>query len=90
MNIKAGNLKAELSELSRIKWRCRRGMLELDILLSQFVEKEYETLSKDQSVVFDALLDYPDQVLYDLLLEKMRPSDKAVSELVRAIRKTAL
>lgn len=90
MNIKAVNSKAELPELSRVKWQCRRGMLELDILLNQFIEKEYEALNKDQSIVFDALLDYPDQVLYDLLLEKMNTSDKAVSELVRVIRKTAL
>ena len=86
----AMNLKEELPELSRIKWRCRRGMLELDILLNQFVEKEYAALSNEQSILFDNLLDYPDQVLYDLLLDKMNSSDKAVSELIKAIRNTSI
>ena len=65
-------------------------MLELDILLNKFFEKEYESLNNDQSIVFDTLLDYPDQILYDLLLDKMKASDKAVSELIKVIRKTAL
>lgn len=65
-------------------------MLELDILLNQFLENEYNTLSVDQGVVFDRLLDYPDQVLFDLLLEKMNTSDEAVSKLIKVIRKTEL
>jgi antitoxin CptB len=90
VDLKSGNSKAELSELSRTKWQCRRGMLELDILLNKFFEKQYESLSNDQSIVFDTLLDYPDQILYDLLLDKMKASDKTVSELIKVIRKTAL
>lgn len=90
MNLKSECSRKKLSSFSMTKWKCRRGMLELDILLNQFVEKEYETLSEDQVVVLGMMLDYPDQVLYDLLLEKMNTSDQSVSELVSMIRKTAL
>jgi antitoxin CptB len=78
------------AEFSRTRWRCRRGMLELDILLNRFIESNLEMLSPEQSEVFDTLLDYPDQTLYDLLLEKMNASDAAISELIKLIRKTAI
>lgn len=65
-------------------------MLELDILLNQFVENEYKNLNHDQVSLFDMLLDYPDQVLYDLLLEKTNAADYKVTELIKIIRKSAI
>lgn len=90
LNYNMVDTKIKSPELSRIRWQCRRGMLELDILLNRFIEDKYEQLSGEQVIVLDTLLDYPDQVLYDLLLEKMSSSDKAVSELVGVIRESAL
>lgn len=51
---------------SRLRWRCRRGMLELDILLNEFLDKQYTELSIEQKNIFDQVLEYPDQLLYDL------------------------
>ena len=71
---------------SQLRWRCRRGMLELDLLLTTFVEMEYNGLSKEDAALFSLLLDYQDQVLFDLLLEKEVSSDAAISALVARIR----
>ena len=44
-------------EKNRLIWACRRGMLELDILLSRFVETRYEKLSDQDKLRFDVLLE---------------------------------
>ena len=75
---------------SQLRWRCRRGMLELDILLQAFVDKEYAELTPEQSQVFYALLDYPDQVLFDLLLDKAKATDESVADIINRIRLAVL
>ncbi|MDA3869348.1 MAG: succinate dehydrogenase assembly factor 2 [Gammaproteobacteria bacterium] len=73
---------------SQLHWRCRRGMLELDLLLNAFVEMQYSHLSREDTALFLSLLEYPDQVLLDLLLGKMESSDAMVSDLAARIRRT--
>ncbi|MCW8935388.1 MAG: succinate dehydrogenase assembly factor 2 [Gammaproteobacteria bacterium] len=74
---------------SALRWRCRRGMLELDILLNEFIDKKYTLLDNSQKEVFDQVLDYPDQLLFDLFLGHMESSDTKVSDLVQTIRQSA-
>jgi len=59
-----------MKEIERIRWRCRRGMLELDIVLGRFVERQYAGLDEAGREAFDALLDMPDTVLWDIITEK--------------------
>ena len=73
---------------SRLRWRCRRGMLELDLILSGFLDKNYAHLNNDQKNLLDQILDYPDQLLFDLFLGHMHSSDKDISNLVSDIRKS--
>jgi len=62
---------AEVSA-SELKWRCRRGMLELDLFLSRFVANEQglKQLKDDERARFYQLLDFPDQELLKSLLAK--------------------
>jgi antitoxin CptB len=76
----------QTSQDSRLRWRCRRGMLELDLIFNDFLEKGYHTLDLKQKQLLDALLDYPDQLLFDLLLGSVISSDKQVASLVAHIR----
>ena len=75
-----------MTEYSELKWRCRRGMLELDILLNSYLDKNYNTMSQQQGDLFSEVLDYPDQVLFDLLLGNMQSSDARVNRLVSEIQ----
>ncbi len=52
-----------MSELDRIRWQCRRGMLELDLVLNRFVEQELEGLAPAELETFRQLLDQPDPLL---------------------------
>ena len=56
--------------LERVRWRCRRGLLELDIVLGRFIEHRYPVMDNGQRVVFDELLDLPDTELWDLITDK--------------------
>ena len=73
---------------SRLRWRCRRGMLELDLMLNNFIDREYDELDNEQKSLLDQLLDYPDQLLFDLFLGFMKSSDKDIDHLVSYIRKS--
>jgi len=73
-------------EFAELRWRCRRGMLELDILLNAYLERRFNNLSPEQSAAFNAILDYPDQVLFDLLMGNMQSSDAGVNQLISDIQ----
>jgi antitoxin CptB len=78
-----------MKELERVRWRCRRGMLELDIVLGRFVERHYEELDTAGREAFDALLDMPDAELWDIITSKENTpcaaSQDAVLKLIRAV-----
>jgi antitoxin CptB len=75
-----------MSELARLRWKCRRGMLELDLLLRAFLDAGYAALDARERERFDQLLDYPDAVLLEWLLGRMQPSDRDAGHLVSKIR----
>ena len=70
------------------RWQCRRGMLELDLLLNNFVDKKVDDLSLQQKESFELLLSYPDQTLLDLLLGNSMSSDPSIAVLVQQIQST--
>ncbi|MCO6411146.1 MAG: succinate dehydrogenase assembly factor 2 [Thiogranum sp.] len=78
-----------MTELARMRWKCRRGMLELDLLLRDFLDEGYAALDDAGRHQFDAMLDYPDAVLLEWLMGRIQPADKDVAQLVATIRSTA-
>jgi antitoxin CptB len=64
-----------MSEADRIRWQCRRGLLELDLVLSAFVERHLERLDARQVVHFRELLELPDNDLLDLVMGVAEPAD---------------
>jgi antitoxin CptB len=74
------------NDLSRVRWQCRRGMLELDALLGDFVEGHYLNLTPQQRASFHIILDYPDQMLFDYFFGQSIPIDKDVADVIQWIR----
>jgi antitoxin CptB len=62
------------ASLERVRWRCRRGLLELDIVLGRFVVRHYPLMDNAQRVIFDELLDLPDTELWDVITGKKEPT----------------
>lgn len=74
-------------ELERIRWRARRGLLELDIVLARFIDAHYPQLNETEKQVFEALLDMPDNPLWDMIAgrqEAARQDQHALLEKIRA------
>lgn len=81
-------MKRDSSEEIDYSWQCRRGMLELDLLLNNFITKAVDQLSPLEKKSFEQLLSYPDQTLLDLLLGNAVSSDDKISDIVEKIRST--
>jgi antitoxin CptB len=54
----------EPPDLNRLRWHCRRGMLELDLVLARFLEEKCRQLTAQQRQEFERLLDLEDQALW--------------------------
>lgn len=67
-------------EQKRLNWRCRRGLLELDIVLQRFAELHLAGLTKDELIAFDALLDCPDNIFLDVVTARMTPGSAGVAD----------
>jgi len=74
-------------ERSRLAWRCRRGMLELDLLLQGFLDSGYDELTTAQQTHFVQLLELPDQQLLDYLMERQIPMEPEFAEFITKIRR---
>lgn len=75
------------AELARTRWRCRRGLLELDLLLLRFVERGYAGLDPAQRAAFERLLTLADAELQALLQGENKPTDPELARLVAIIRR---
>jgi antitoxin CptB len=56
-----------VKNLERVRWRSRRGLLELDIVLGRFIENGYAQLDQAGQRAFEELLDMPDNPLWDMI-----------------------
>ncbi|MEX0729978.1 MAG: succinate dehydrogenase assembly factor 2 [Aquisalimonadaceae bacterium] len=75
-----------MSALSRLRWRCRRGMRELDLLFDRFLDNAYIRLTDKEKEDFDRLLDCQDDRLYDWFYQGEEPDDENLAALVARIR----
>ena len=57
-------------EINRIHWKCRRGMREIDLLLREFSHTRLDQLNQKELVMFEEILNYDDQKLYDFIFKK--------------------
>ncbi len=67
------NLPLSERRLSKLKWRCRRGLLENDLFIERFFARHETGLTERQALALDALMDLSDNDLLDLLLARKEP-----------------
>ncbi|MFV1996836.1 MAG: succinate dehydrogenase assembly factor 2 [Acidiferrobacterales bacterium] len=79
-------VEVETVELRRLRWRCRRGLLELDILLLRFLDQGYSGLDVSQRQAFSDLLELPDNTLLAYLNNLEQPDDLRLSEMVNFLQ----
>ncbi len=74
-------------EKRRIRFLTRRGLLELDIVLGRFMEKEFAGLSDEELALFVEVLDLPDQEFLALVNEKIETEQKHLIPMLDKIRR---
>lgn len=75
-----------MSEMNRLRWKCRRGMLELDLVLNRFLERDYSALDSESKQAFVTLLEAGDEELWTLITDEessAAPELQAVMERLR-------
>ena len=79
-----------MSELSRLRWQCRRGMRELDELLLAYLNERYPLADDDEKAAFQAVLSLADPELNSYLLQRQTPASEPIARVINHIlRRTA-
>ena len=78
-----------INNLSKLKWACRRGMLELDVLLNNFLNEKYNDLQVDDKKRFIALLRCADPEIFAWALGHEKPVDPELAIIIEKIRQHA-
>jgi antitoxin CptB len=73
------------AEYRRLRWRCRRGLLELDVLLQDFLERRYAALSDAERAALARLLATPDAMLLEWCSGRAQPDDPELNNILRKI-----
>ena len=74
-----------MGDMDRIRWQCRRGLLEMDLILQRFLAEDFDSLTPDEVALFKGLLGEVDTVLlawvmgqeeapkrYDVLIRRLQ------------------
>jgi antitoxin CptB len=72
-------------ELGKLRWRCRRGMKELDVLLTRYVEEQFCDAPAAHQAAFRELLEAQDTVIYAYCLGQEPPPTALLSSLIERI-----
>ena len=76
----------DATELNRLRWRCRRGMLENDLILTRYLDARGAAISAEELASLDRLLDLPDDELWDLIAGRSQPADPGLLPVVSQLR----
>ncbi len=71
--------------LSKLKWRCRRGLLENDLIIERFFERHTAALTVRQAGALGRLMELDDNDLLDLLLRRREPQGDINTSEVRQV-----
>lgn len=76
------------TERSRLLWRCRRGIREMDIVLQEFLNQSYSALSEADKNIFSQLLDEADLDILNWIMGKDEPKTEELVHIVTLIRQS--
>jgi len=76
----AGSALLDERALSKLRWRCRRGLLENDLFIESFFAHHADTLTYAQARALAVLMDLGDNDLLDLLLLRKEPQQDALTD----------
>jgi antitoxin CptB len=75
-----------MSDMMRLRWRCRRGQKELDIVMNRYLEQVYTDAEASQKAAFEELLLVEDPTIIDLLMERIEAQNPEQQILLDKLR----
>lgn len=72
----------ETQRVYTLRWRCRRGMKELDVLLTRYLDRDYYSAPLEQREAFEALLAMSDPEILDYVLGRATPENKDLAHVL--------
>tara|TARA_B100000953_G_scaffold211553_1_gene174663 strand:+ start:584 stop:829 length:246 start_codon:yes stop_codon:yes gene_type:complete len=69
-------------EINKTRWKCRRGLRELDLLFRKFADTTLESLDQDDLLMFNSILDIEDQPLYDFIFKRHALGNRAQEDFI--------
>ena len=72
---------------SRLLWRCRRGVKEMDLLLEVFVTRDYPGLDQEEQRLFEAFLEETDPDILSWILGRAEPDNAAYRRIVERLQR---
>ena len=75
-----------MAKLDKIRWQCRRGLLELDLILQEFNRRHLAGLEPEQLERFEELLALPDNDLLDLAMGRTAVPEPRYHNVVQLLR----
>ncbi len=75
-----------MKELERARWRCRRGLLELDIILQRFMDQHYAQLGENELWQFEMLLSQSDNDLWDMIAARKTLADDRLQSVLKLLQ----
>ncbi|MCH9638333.1 MAG: succinate dehydrogenase assembly factor 2 [Betaproteobacteria bacterium] len=75
-----------MKELERARWRCRRGLLELDIVLQRFMDQHYARLDSEELRQFEILLSQSDNDLWDMITARKAVTDDCLQPVLKLLQ----
>ena len=76
----------DATEMNRLRWRCRRGLLENDLVLARFLERHGTTLDRERLAALDELLALPDPDLWALVSGALECDEPRLAAMVAMLR----
>ena len=76
-----------MSEMSRLRWACRRGMKELDVAMTAYLEKFYQKADAEDQAAFLRLIDTQDPELMNMVMGKITAPDEQMERVLQTIRR---
>ena len=76
---------SEDAELRRLRWRCRRGMRELDQLMLRYLDGRWPAADESERALFLRLMDTEDDKLWRWFMGRERPEDTGLASIVERI-----
>ncbi|HWJ06085.1 MAG TPA: succinate dehydrogenase assembly factor 2 [Steroidobacteraceae bacterium] len=76
-------------DLARLRWRCRRGMRELDVMLTRFLDRVWSTASPAERAAFVQLVELQDPELFGYLVGRTTPTEEPLRAVIATIRQLA-